>query len=89
MDNTSSTGSKKFYLIIGVRGTGSGSLTFPEDFDIVGVTDDHDRASRECDELNAGNGFEYDEHGDQCQEDDLSDEFEYSVEEVDFLSTLK
>lgn len=40
------------YLIFGYAQTGSGTLTFPEDFEIVGYTTSEDEARDKCNELN-------------------------------------
>lgn len=55
---------KTVYLVIGVRGTGSGSLTFPEDFDILECHTDEESAQEKCDVLNEGNDVTEDDDGD-------------------------
>lgn len=74
---------KELFLVIGVAQSGSGSLTWPEDFDIVGVYDDKDLAQKEAKRLNPEDmpdpdSEEYDEWGLD------SDETLYEVHPVDF-----
>lgn len=40
------------FLIFGYTQTGSGTLTFPEDFEIMGYTTSEDEAREKCNELN-------------------------------------
>jgi hypothetical protein len=40
------------FLIFGYTQTGSGTLTFPEDFEIMGYTTSEDEARDKCNELN-------------------------------------
>ena len=43
---------QKMYCVVGVAGTGSGSLTFPEDFDFAGVFIDKVKAQKHADGMN-------------------------------------
>lgn len=69
------------FLILGVNNTGSGSLTWPEDFHLVGIWDDQDEAEKECDRLN---GVEEDSPFHRL--DEPEDEKEGMVYEVRTLS---
>jgi len=73
----------KMYLVVGVVQSGSGSLTWPEDFDVVGVFDDEGEAHKDAFERNVKSGFEFDEDGDEVQDDDLCDEIKYEVVDID------
>ena len=68
---------KQFFLVIGVNDTGSGTLTWPEDFHVVGVFDDEKRAE---------------EHADLHQtwedERDLDERRVYRVVDVSFYPTV-
>lgn len=64
---------KQMHLVIGVRGTGSGSLTWPEDFAIVAVYTSEKEADAHALLLNDGKDpFA----GDEDDYDDLLDEDE-------------
>lgn len=82
---------EKRWMVIGYRRTGSGSLTYPEDFDIVGVFGRKIDAEATRDEMNERvSGHSCPEHGslDECLEEDCElldgevDEIVYNVEEV-------
>lgn len=63
---------KQVFLVVGVMNTGSGSLTWPEDFHMEGVFDNQEDAQEFCDELNSDNVG-------------VDDEFEYTVEDLNVL----
>ena len=72
----------KTFLVLGYVDSGSGSLTFPEDFDFVGAYTDKDEAQEHVDLLNRKNGTK-DPYGDDEDEDDgCSDEMVYTVWDV-------
>ena len=54
---------KKMYVVQGYMNTGSASLTYPEDFDTVGIFLDREKAQAKCDEMN-------EEALDGCEDDD-------------------
>ncbi len=79
MDNKSSK--KKLFLVVGVVQTGSGTLTYPEDFDIIGWSRDQVKAQKRADKENervGRNSSDPDE-----EEEDLSDLPLYEVEEIE------
>ncbi len=84
---TTKTG-QTLYMIIGVAGTGSGSLTWPEDFDIVGATFNEHEAHEIAGAMNKENGFVYDDDGDQDEDANQpdTDVREYYVETLDVLT---
>lgn len=76
---------KKTFLVLGYLDTGSGTLTFPEDFDFIGSYTDQEEAQKHVDLLNKREG-----HGDDG-DDELVEDFEgegmvYTVWPVDSLS---
>ena len=87
----------KVWLVIGYMGTGSGTLTYPEDFDLVGVFDTAEEAAALAEEKNAARGpcpecedelDVEDPEDDPTFDDDCPherDEMLYAVEEVDFF----
>lgn len=65
---------KKMFVVIGVMNSGSGSLTWMEDFDLVGIYDNEEDAQSDCDARNPVN------------EDDMEDDrMEYDVYPLDVL----
>lgn len=79
---------KELFLVIGVAQSGSGSLTWPEDFDIVGVFESEERALARAKEMNPKDmpdpdSEEYDEYGTD------SDETIYEVHPVSSFSKGK
>ena len=75
------------FLIFGYTQTGSGTLTFPEDFEIMGYTTSEDEARDKCNELNlevyedyVSNEDEDDDDEDDDDEDD-DDEEEFGTQE--------
>ncbi len=68
---------KSVHLVIGVRGTGSASLTWPEDFDIVAAYTDEAEAREHALSLNNGRDpFEFDEDFDNDDDRDDDDDGE-------------
>lgn len=61
------------FLIFGYTQTGSGTLTFPEDFEIMGYTTSEDEARDKCNELNL-----------EVYEDFVSDEDKDDDDEEEF-----
>jgi len=61
---------KKTFLVLGYLDTGSGTLTFPEDFDFIGSYTDQEEAQKHVDLLNKREG-----HGDDG-DDELVEDFE-------------
>lgn len=81
---------KQMFAVIGVMDTGSGTLTWMEDFDLVGVYDNEKDAQKDCDERNDTikseeevNEDEDDEEYDD--EDELTEEMKYEVYPLDVL----
>jgi hypothetical protein len=85
------TTSQQVYMVIGVERTGSGSLTWPESFDIAGAFFNYDEAQEWANAKNADAGFVYDENGDLAEDEDQpdEDEREYYVETLDVLALKK
>ena len=81
---------KKMYLVMGHMNTGSGSLTYPEDFDVVGVYDNRGDAQSDCDRRNKEmlEGKEDDDGDPITNLDDLlcDDDMIYEVDEVPVLT---
>ncbi len=79
---------KKLFLVIGVTQSGSGSLTWPEDFDICGVFESETEADDYClannpKDMPDPDSEEFDEW--ECD----SDEILYQVHPVDFFKKGK
>jgi hypothetical protein len=86
----------KLYLVLGVMNTGSGSLTYPEDFDFDRVYTKPKDAQKRVNELNDREGVPVDarppsidpdddsvsEHENEDDEDDSDEEYEGLVYEV-------
>lgn len=94
---------KKVFCVIGVMDSGSGSLTYPEDFEFVGFFETDKEAQAHADELNRSNGIRdfgtrisENEDGDEEEEEDEDGDFDgptdetvYTVEEFKFLGSKK
>jgi hypothetical protein len=82
------------YVVIGHVNTGSGSLTYPEDFDVVGYCATRAEAAAACDRLNAlereQNGYAPEpEAGEDDEFNDYDDdEFDGMVYEYEVIQPL-
>ncbi len=78
---------KKIHVVFGYMNSGSGSLTFPEDFDILGFYEDEKDAKAHCDLLNKevleNEGVE------DIEDLECSDDMVYVVESLDNLKKKK
>lgn len=80
---------KKLFLVIGVTGTGSGSLTWPEDFDIVGVYETEKLAKARAKSMNPKDMPDEDEDPEGYDEYGIeSDEMFYEVHPVSLLKSV-
>lgn len=66
------------HVVFGYMNTGSGSLTYPDDFETVGFYEDKVEAQEHVDRLNKENGYEEDDY-----------DYDGMVYEVDTLKNLK
>lgn len=83
----------KVYVVSGHRNSGSGSLTYPEDFETVGFYDNQKDAQDHCDRLNKETlkGME-NEDGEPIEDIydlDCGDEMVYEVDPVENLSVSR
>ena len=84
------TTTQQMYMVIGVEQTGSGSLTWPESFDIVGAFLNYDDAQACANTKNEERGWVLDENGDpEDDADQPDDERMYFVETLDVLTSKK
>lgn len=68
----------KVFIVTGHTNTGSGTLTYPEDFSVVGVFLTPEQANAHALNLNAGNNTVFDENEGQWIESGDTDEDEDS-----------
>jgi len=66
---------KKVFLLLSVCNSGSGSLTWPEDFDLKAVYEDEGEADAEAERLNDANGV-------SVNDDDEDDDYECDDEDI-------
>lgn len=78
----------KVYVVFGFMNTGSGSLTYPEDFEFEGFYDNEKDAQGHIDRLNGENGVDEDGEWDENHEDE-DDDYDGMVYQVEEVKNLK
>lgn len=78
---------KEVYVVFGYANTGSGSLTWPEDFEIEGFYENKRDAQAHVDRLNDENGV--DECGEYTDDEEHDDQYDGTVYTVETVKNLK